>query len=264
MLVAPGGDILVKGLSFEVVQGCSVLIMGPNGCGKSSLFRVMAGLWPLQAGVITLPPPSEIFYLSQRPYLVQGSLADQLLYPLPPSKLWAEARPEKDPTFAAWFKPDYSDPEALEERLCSCLEAVELDYLLARGGWQQVRNWSETLSGGERQRLAMARLLFHHPKFAVLDECTSAVSADGELTLYRACISAGITVFSIAHRPALRAFHSKIVQFDGCGGWEVGDMAAQATGPPAEPPSLTNAALQQSVGSLIGSGGDSSSGPASP
>jgi ATP-binding cassette subfamily D (ALD) protein 3 len=95
-----------------------------------------------------------------------------------------------------------------------------------------VQNWSETLSGGEKQRLAMARLLYHRPAFAVLDECTSAVSADGELKLYRECVAAGITLLSIAHRPALKHFHKRVLHIDGTigntgkGWWveEVGDQ----------------------------------------
>lgn len=218
-LSSPDGVLLVKELSFEVLPGQSVLIMGPNGSGKSSLFRVAAGLWPLQAGEVTLPPKGDLFYLSQRPYLVAGTLRDQLLYPEPPRAVYAAARSERTRArVEPWMKSLGLSEEELEERLSECLEAVELDYLLIRGrGWNQVQPWTETLSGGEKQRLAMARLLFHRPRYAILDECTSAVSADGETKLYTECVRAGITLLSIGHRPALRRFHSVAVHFEGSG-----------------------------------------------
>ncbi|KAL6779419.1 hypothetical protein ACKKBG_A12265 [Auxenochlorella protothecoides x Auxenochlorella symbiontica] len=228
-LTSPDGTTLVRGLTFDVTPGRSVMIMGPNGSGKSSLFRVAAGLWPLQAGEITLPPKGQLFYLSQRPYLVSGTLRDQLLYPEPPRDVLAVASPASRARVAPWAtSAAYPSREALDERLAQCLEAVELDGLAARGrGLDQVQAWTETLSGGEKQRLAMARLLFHAPAYAVLDECTSAVSADGELALYRAAIRAGITVLSIGHRPALKGFHSRIVHFeggDGGKGWTVEEL----------------------------------------
>ncbi|KAL4857317.1 ABC transporter D family member 2 [Chlorella vulgaris] len=222
-LSSPDGAVLVQELSFEVLAGRSVLLMGPNGCGKSSLFRVAAGLWPLQAGEVTLPPKGDLFYLSQRPYLVSGTLRDQLLYPEPPRAVWGTASRRTRARVEPWMKSRLMGEEELEERLCECLEAVELDYLLARGrGWDQVQAWTETLSGGEKQRLAMARLLFHAPKYAILDECTSAVSADGEEQL--ACVRAGITMLSIGHRPALRRFHSVKVEFDGNGHYTQSDL----------------------------------------
>eukprot|EP00878_Enallax_costatus_P017707 GHUV01018603.1.p1 GENE.GHUV01018603.1~~GHUV01018603.1.p1 ORF type:complete len:717 (+),score=197.45 GHUV01018603.1:325-2475(+) len=175
-LDAPDGMPLVRELSFEVRRGCSVMLMGPNGCGKSSLFRVLAGLWPLQAGEITSPPKNELFYLSQRPYLVVGSLRDQLLYPIPPARVWQGSKQSDQQLFTsiAGEEPKYKD---VDDELAACLRAVDLEYLLSRGaGWDAVQPWNETLSGGEKQRLAMARLLFHKPTYAVLDECTSAVS----------------------------------------------------------------------------------------
>ncbi|PRW57208.1 ABC transporter D family [Chlorella sorokiniana] len=215
-LSSPDGVMLVREMSFDVQPGRSVLIMGPNGSGKSSLLRVAAGLWPLQAGEVTLPPKGELFYLSQRPYLVAGTLRDQLLYPEPPRAVWATASAATRARVEPWMKSLRIGEEELEERLSQCLECVELDYLLIRGrGWDQVQNWNETLSGGEKQRLAMARLLFHAPRYAILDECTSAVSADGEQKLYSECVRAGITMLSIGHRPALRQFHSTIVEFEG-------------------------------------------------
>lgn len=223
-LNSPDGTALVRQLTFSVPHGQSVMIMGPNGSGKSSLFRVLAGLWPLQAGSITVPGEGGMFYLSQRPYLVSGSLRDQLLYPQPPRLVWEKTCKATKAKFAHLAGVTLGEQE-LEEQLDTCLEAVELDYLLTRGkGWDQVQNWSETLSGGEKQRLAMARLLFHNPTYAILDECTSAVSADGEVKLYGACVQRGITMLSIAHRPALKKFHSTIVHFDGTQagqGWSI-------------------------------------------
>ncbi|KAI8470101.1 MAG: ABC transporter transmembrane region 2-domain-containing protein [Monoraphidium minutum] len=216
-LNSPDGSPLIRELTFEVARGVSVLLMGPNGCGKSSLFRVMAGLWPLQAGEISLPRPGAVFYLSQRPYLVSGSLRDQLLYPYPPAAVWGATEPGAQSHYiaATGSTPPELTPE-LDQELAACLDAVDLGYLLQRGqGWDTLQAWPETLSGGEKQRLAMARLLFHRPLYAVLDECTSAVSADGEVRLYEACAAAGITLLSIAHRPALKRFHSLVVHFDG-------------------------------------------------
>ena len=162
---------------------------------------------PLPAGAIELPPRDEIFYLSQRPYMVSGSLRDQLLYPQPPGHVAAQA----PGAAAAAGAKGRADPEALRR----CLDRCEVGYLQDRFGWDAILNWEDTLSGGEKQRLAMARLLCHRPKYAVLDECTSAVSADGEMHLYNQLVRDGITFLSVAHRPGVKDFHQVIVEFSG-------------------------------------------------
>eukprot|EP01051_Picozoa_sp_SAG22_P002810 SAG22_NODE_129_length_18679_cov_40.656028_9_plen_114_part_00 len=67
------------------------------------------------------------------------------------------------------------------------------------------------LSLGEKQRLAIARLFHHAPKYAVLDECTSAVSSEMERKMYQICLEHGITYVTISHRPALQAYHDQML-----------------------------------------------------
>lgn len=195
-LVTPNGDVLIKEMNFTVKSGENVLVCGPNGCGKSSLFRVLGELWPLFGGTVTKPDRGKLFYVPQRPYMTLGTLRDQVIYP--DSK---EQMEEKDLT---------------DNDLLDILRKVQLEYILEReGGWLAVQDWADVLSGGEKQRMAMARLFYHKPQFAILDECTSAVSVDVEGFIYEHCRSVGITLFTVSHRKSLWKHHEYYLHMDG-------------------------------------------------
>ncbi|CAN0919587.1 ABC transporter D family member 1 [Linum grandiflorum] len=204
-VVTPTGNILVKDLSLKVEPGSNLLITGPNGSGKSSLFRVLGGLWPLVSGHIVKPGVGselnkEIFYVPQRPYTAVGTLRDQLIYPLTSDQ----------------------EVEALTRGgMIELLKNVDLEYLLDRYPPEKEVNWGEELSLGEQQRLGMARLFYHKPKFAILDECTSAVTTDMEERFCAKVRAMGTSCITISHRPALVAFHDVVLSLDGEGGWEV-------------------------------------------
>lgn len=62
-ILSPNGDVLVKKMSFEIQPGMNLMITGPNGCGKSSLFRIMGQLWPCAGGILHKPEIDKIFYI---------------------------------------------------------------------------------------------------------------------------------------------------------------------------------------------------------
>lgn len=209
-LVTPNDTLLVKDLNFEVVRGKNMLITGPNGTGKSSLFRVLGGLWYIQDGIIKKPGGAtmnynEVYYVPQKQYNALGTLRDQIIYPEAPN---------------ATDSKNYSD-----EQLMGLLRRVNIDYIVEReGGFDLVKNWDDILSLGEQQRLAFARLFYHKPKFAVLDECTSAISVDIEASLYDQCKELDITCITISLRPALKPYHDVELAFDGEGRVVISDI----------------------------------------
>lgn len=198
-IITPGGSVLVKALSFSMKPGDHVLVVGPNGCGKSSLFRILGGLWPVYGGTVCKPPLSQVFYVPQRPYLSAGSLRQQIIYP---------------DSLRIMRSKGITDHDLLD-----ILRILDLDHLIDSfpEGWDAEAEWRDVLSGGLQQRVAMARLFYNRPKYAILDECTSSVTLEMEKVMYEHAKALGITLMTVSHRRSLWKYHSKILQFDGQG-----------------------------------------------
>ncbi|WFD18594.1 ATP-binding cassette long-chain fatty acid transporter pxa2 [Malassezia caprae] len=206
-IVSPNGDVLLEKLSFHIKPGHHLLVIGPNGCGKSSMFRILGGLWPVYGGKVFKPSNKEFTYIPQRPYLSLGTLRDQVIYP---------------DTVAEMHAKGVSDEDLIE-----ILKLLQIDNIVEReGGWDVSREWRDALSGGDKQRIAMARLFYHKPKYAILDECTSAVTLDVERVMYDHATELGITMLTVSHRPSLWKYHSHVLQYDGQGGYVFTELDA--------------------------------------
>jgi vitamin B12/bleomycin/antimicrobial peptide transport system ATP-binding/permease protein len=137
---------LIAELDLEIAGGQRLLVVGRSGVGKSSLMRVVAGLWAKGSGTVTRPPPSQTLFLSQKPYITLGSLRENVLYPS-------------------------ADADTPDDEILAALEKVNLKGVSERvGGLDAAERPLQTiLSLGEQQRLAFARLLLARPTLVILN-----------------------------------------------------------------------------------------------
>jgi putative ATP-binding cassette transporter len=186
---------LIRDLSADVSGLELLLVQGPSGTGKTSLMRALAGIWREGGGMVNRPL-SDVMFLPQRPYLVLGSLRDQLTHPRAPG--------------------------ASDQQVHEILKAVNLSDLPERfGGLDVERHRADLLSPGEQQRLAFARLLLNHPRYAFLDEATSALDVPNEQLMNELLSRKRIRFMSAGHRPTLLKFHRNILQLSAQHTWKL-------------------------------------------
>lgn len=183
-----GKEVLLDGLQLSVTAATRLLVTGPSGCGKTSFLRTLCGLWAPAAGHVSLASGVRLMFLPQRPYMILGTMRQQLCYP--------------------------GSPEGVsEQQLLDVLQTVGLATLaeekdvLDRG-----QDWGRTLSLGEQQRVAFGRLLLASPKVAVLDEATSALDEAAEDHLYSQLTCTAL--ISVGHRSSLRKFHRQALSLE--------------------------------------------------
>ena len=112
--------------------------------------------------------------------------------------------------------------------LVKWLEAVDIAHIVDRpGGLDAEEEWRDSLSIGLQQRIAMARLFYHAPQYAILDECTSSVTLEIERKMYETAKQLGVTLMTVSHRRSLWQYHGWILQFDGQGGYVFGKLDAE-------------------------------------
>ncbi|KAF9486215.1 hypothetical protein BDN70DRAFT_846696 [Pholiota conissans] len=209
-------------------------------------------------------PRPTLYVVPQRAYMPTGSLLEQIIYPCsyasfvtmtarrasavaagPNSSLGIQSFLKRSSSMLSLsgaqssYSPPTEPSDAAMDEIHEILEKVHLGYLVAREGGLHVRKeWRDVLSGGEKQRMAIARVLWWRPKFAVLDECTSAVSSDVEGRMYEAAKALDITLITISLRPFLTKYHNQLLTLHGPSGTSPGKWTLSRIGTPEERMSL--------------------------
>ncbi|WP_085953123.1 MULTISPECIES: ABC transporter ATP-binding protein [Chelativorans] len=180
---------VLHGVSFEAMAGRTTAIVGPSGAGKSTLFALLQRFYDLDAGQITIDGQdisqvtkhslrSKIAYVSQHPYLFEGTISDNIRY----------------------GRPDASDKEV--EEAARLANAEDFIVQQPQGYHTLVGENGVTLSGGQRQRLSIARAIVRNAPILLLDEATSALDNESEAKVQQALerVMAKRTTLVIAHR----------------------------------------------------------------
>ncbi len=201
----PNGREIVKSVDLQLSPDEPVLLTGPSGTGKSTLFRAVSGIWPFGQGHIKVPEGSRVMLLPQKPYIPIGTLRAALTYPA---------------------SPDHFDDATLR----SALETSLLPGLIDELDIDEM--WAQRLSGGEQQRLAIARALLVKPDWLFLDEATTAMDETMEAKIYQALTEKlpETAIISIGHRSTLQQFHKRRLDMHpaGAGAFTPLEVAAQA------------------------------------
>ena len=191
---------ILRGLQFALQPGELLAVIGPSASGKTTLARVLVGLWPAQAGKVRLDGADvyawdkselgpHVGYLPQGVELLEGTVAENIARfgEVETPKLEAAARAVGLHEFIMALPQGYDTPVGRE---------------------------GAVLSGGQRQRVALARALYGRPALVVLDEPNSSLDEAGDAALQQALIglkARGATVVVMTHRTSLLAVTDKIL-----------------------------------------------------